>query len=77
MFKLRDYQNEAVYSVFRYFDKHKAASGDPVIVLPTGTGKSLVIAEFFRLLLTWFPGQKAMLLTHVKELIAQNYDNMI
>lgn len=77
MFKLRDYQNEAVYSVFRYFDKHKAASGDPVIVLPTGTGKSLVIAEFFRLLLTWFPGQKAMLLTHVKELIAQNYDKMI
>lgn len=77
MFKLRDYQNEAVYSVFRYFEQHKAASGDPVIVLPTGTGKSLVIAEFFRLLMTWFPGQKAMLLTHVKELIAQNYDKMI
>lgn len=77
MFKLRDYQTEAVYSVFRYFDKHKAESGDPVIVLPTGTGKSLVIAEFFRLLLTWYPGQKAMLLTHVKELIAQNHDKMM
>lgn len=77
MFKLRDYQTEAVYSIYRYFDKHKASSGDPVVVLPTGTGKSLVIAEFFRLLLTWFPGQKAMLLTHVKELIAQNHDKMM
>lgn len=76
-FKLRDYQTEAVYSVFRYFDKHKAASGDPVIVLPTGTGKSLVIAEFLRLLVTWFPGQKAMLVTHVKELIAQNHEKMM
>lgn len=77
MYKLRDYQLEAVYSIFRYFDQHKAASGDPVVVLPTGTGKSLVIAEFFRLLVTWYPGQKAMLLTHVKELIAQNHDKMM
>jgi DNA repair protein RadD len=77
MYKLRDYQTEAVYSIFRYFDKYKSASGDPVVVLPTGTGKSLVIAEFFRLLLEWYPGQKAMLLTHVKELIAQNHEKMM
>lgn len=77
MYKLRDYQTEATYSIFRYFDQHKAASGDPVVVLPTGTGKSLVIAEFLRLLVTWYPGQKAMLLTHVKELIAQNYEKLM
>lgn len=47
MFKLRDYQNEAVYSVFRYFDKHKAASGDPVIVLPTGCHEAGTLIRMF------------------------------
>ena len=72
MLKPRDYQLEAVYSIFRYFEANKASSGDPVVVLPTGTGKSICLAEFFRLVCKWWPGQKMMLLTHVKELIEQN-----
>lgn len=72
----RDYQNESVYSIYRYFDAYKAASGNPLVVLPTGTGKSLVIAIFIELLLKWYAGQKVMMLTHVKELIAQNYSKL-
>ena len=36
MLKPRDYQLEATYSIFRYFDKHKSQAGNPVVVLPTG-----------------------------------------
>ena len=48
MFKLRDYQQEAVNSTLRYFIKHGEKSGNPVILLPTGTGKSLVIAGLLK-----------------------------
>jgi DNA repair protein RadD len=72
----RDYQNEAVYSIYRYFDAYKAAAGNPLVVLPTGTGKSLVIAIFIELLLKWYAGQKVMMLTHVKELIEQNFSKL-
>jgi DNA repair protein RadD len=75
--QLRDYQQEAVYSVFRYFDAEKGNAGNPLILLPTGTGKSLVIAGFLDLLYKWYPNQRVMMLTHVKELIAQNYDKLM
>lgn len=76
MLKPREYQLEAVYSIFRYFEANKSNSGDPVVVLPTGTGKSICLAEFFRLVCQWWPGQKMMLLTHVKELIQQNANKL-
>ena len=51
--KLRWYQEEAVQALFDYFDDpvraHTIAPANPLICLPTGTGKSIVIAEFFRL----------------------------
>lgn len=75
--QLRDYQTEAVYSIFRYFEKYKADSGNPLVLLPTGTGKSLVIAGFLKLLFQWYSGQRVMMLTHVKELIEQNYEKLM
>ncbi len=75
--ELRDYQLEAVYSVMRYFDKYKGDAGNPLIAMPTGTGKSLVIAGLLKMIYQWFPGQRVMMLTHVKELIEQNYDKLI
>lgn len=65
MYKLRDYQQEAVNSTVRYFKRKK----DPaVIVLPTGAGKSLVIAELARI-----ANGRVLVLAHVKELVEQNY----
>jgi len=64
-FQLRDYQNEAVAATIKHFRKtHESA----VIVLPTGSGKSLVIAELARL-----AKRKILVLTHVKELVEQNH----
>jgi DNA repair protein RadD len=65
MYKLRTYQQEAVDSTIRYFQKRR----DPaVIVLPTGAGKSLVIAELSRI-----AKGRVLVLAHVKELVEQNH----
>lgn len=65
MYKLRDYQQQAVANTIRYFQKKQ----DPaVIVLPTGAGKSLVIAELARI-----ARGRVLVLAHVKELVEQNY----
>lgn len=72
--QLRYYQEEAILAVYNYFAK---ASGNPVIAMPTGTGKSVVIAELCRSILHWFPGQRLLMLTHVKELIQQNFDKLL
>ena len=69
--KLRDYQNEAVNSVVRYFEEGN--KGNPIIAMPTGTGKSLVIAGFLDMVYSKWPDQRIIMLTHVKELIEQNY----
>jgi len=65
MYKLRGYQQEAVDNTIRYFQKKR----DPaVIVLPTGAGKSLVIAELARI-----ATGRVLVLAHVKELVEQNH----
>lgn len=72
--QLRYYQKEAVESIFNYFANGK--TGNPVIALPTGTGKSLVIADFLKQSLSYWPNQRFMMLTHVKELIQQNANKL-
>ena len=66
MYKLRDYQQQAVNNTVSFFQKKR----DPaVIVLPTGAGKSLVIAELARI-----AKGRVLVLAHVKELVEQNYE---
>jgi DNA repair protein RadD len=66
MYKLRDYQQMAVNNVIKYFQIKR----DPaMIVLPTGAGKSLVIAELARI-----ARGRVLVLAHVKELVEQNYE---
>lgn len=67
---LRPYQQEAIDSIYDYFYKF---SGNPLIVMPTASGKSFVIAEFCKQVIEAFPNQRIMIVTHVKELIEQNY----
>lgn len=71
---LRDYQQKAVAAIYDYF---RVAAGNPVLELPTGSGKSLVQAEFVRGVLTQFPDQRILCLTHVKELVAQNHAELM
>lgn len=70
----RYYQQEAVNSIYQYFQSN---SGNPIVAMPTGTGKSVVIADFIREVFTYFPNQRVMMLTHVKELIEQNFKTQL
>lgn len=65
MYQLRPYQQEAVSATLKHFRKEKSPA---VIVLPTGAGKSLVIAELARL-----AKGRVLVLAHVKELVEQNH----
>ncbi|WMC09617.1 DEAD/DEAH box helicase [Oceanimonas pelagia] len=65
MFTLRPYQQEAVDRTLAYFRRH---SEPGVLVLPTGAGKSLVIAELARL-----ARGRVLVLAHVRELVEQNH----
>ena len=66
MYSLRPYQQEAVDATVRYFRNHKKPA---CIVLPTGAGKSLVIAELARI-----ANGRVLVLAHVKELVEQNHE---
>lgn len=67
---LRWYQDEAIESLFQYFTEGN--TGNPVVALPTGTGKSHVIGGFQQRALGYWPAQRFINLTHVKELVEQN-----
>ena len=66
---LRDYQIEAVDATFAYFER---AKGNPLVVLPTGSGKSLVIAETIRRARQMHEGTRCLVLCHRKELVTQD-----
>ncbi len=66
--QLRDYQQQAVDSAVNHFKK---STDSAVLVLPTGSGKSIVIAELARI-----ANGRVLVLTHVKELVAQNAEKV-
>lgn len=70
----RDYQEAAIDAVFRYFEE---GVGNPLVAMPTGTGKALVLSEFIKRAYQLYPGQHIIKLTHVKELIVQNYETLL
>lgn len=67
----RYYQTEAIESIFEYFKK---CSGNPLVELPTGSGKSLVLSMFIEKALKMYPNTRILIVTHQKELIKQNHD---
>ncbi len=73
-FQDRPYQTEAVASIWNYF---RQSQGNPVVAMPTGTGKSVVIARFLQSVFSVYPTQRILVLTHVKELIQQNYEKLL
>lgn len=80
--RLRWYQEEAVDSLFDFFEKKggtkngEPVKANPLVCLPTGTGKSLVIGSFAMRALQYHPRTRLMMLTHDKRLIAQNADKL-
>lgn len=74
MLQLRDYQRAAVDALFDYW---REKPGSPLIVLPTGAGKSLVLATICKELLAGWPDMRILNVTHVRELIVGNYKELL
>lgn len=72
--ELRPYQRDAVDAIYKYFSEN---NGNPLVVVPTGGGKSLIIASFLREAIFNWPDTRVIVLTHVKELIQQNFNALI
>ena len=67
---LRDYQQRAIDALYRWFRDHEW--GNPCLVLPTGAGKSHIIAHICQDIFRENPEAKVLMLSHVKELIEQD-----
>jgi len=70
MYELRGYQQECIDSIVTYCKNNPGLN--PIAVLPTGAGKSIIIAKLCERILKMKPGLKILVLAHRKELIEQN-----
>lgn len=73
--QLRYYQQEALDALYNYFLTHE--NGNPLVALPTGTGKSILPAAFIYGIMRQWPQTRFLMVTHVKELIAQNAEELL
>ena len=71
--KLRDYQSRTLSMLYDWLSKN---SGHVCTVLPTGSGKSVVIAELCRFAITEYPETRILMLTRSVELIQQNAEKL-
>lgn len=71
---LRDYQKRALSELYEWF--RAGNKGNPCLILPTGSGKSHVIAELCKGAIQNWAGTKILMLSHVKEIIEQNAEKM-
>lgn len=72
----RYYQEEAAECLFPYFEEN--AVGNPLIVLPTASGKSIVIPLFLKKVFDRYPlaNMRSLIIVPSKELVKQNAGKM-
>lgn len=68
---LRDYQQQAVAALREHW---RTRTDNPCVVLPTGAGKSPLLAELCRLAAA--KSKRVIVLAHVRELLEQNADKI-
>lgn len=71
---LRNYQRRAIDDLYAWFEKNP--DGNPCLVLPTGAGKSHIVAALCKEAVQSWPDTRILMLTHVKELIEQNAEKL-
>ena len=72
--ELRDYQLRALSMLYDWFEKN--TTGNPVLNMPGGSGKSVVIASLAKDALQNWPETRILMLVHSRELILQNADKL-
>ncbi|WP_372395214.1 DEAD/DEAH box helicase family protein (plasmid) [Azospirillum sp. HJ39] len=71
---LRPYQQKAIDDLYGWMGDN---DGNPLVVIPTGGGKSLVIAKLVEDILTQWPTERIIITTHVRELVSQNFQELM
>ena len=71
--QLRDYQKRSIDMLYEWLRNN---TGHVCVVLPTGAGKSVIIAELAKNALQEWPETTVLMLCHQKELIEQNAEKM-
>jgi DNA repair protein RadD len=71
---LRPYQQKAIDLLYAWFENNP--TGHPVVCLPGGSGKSVVIASVVKDAMQNWPETRVLMLVGVKELIQQNYNKL-
>ena len=66
----RPYQRAAVDAIY---DSWRQGVESGLVVIPTGGGKALILAMLIREIQEAWPGTPMLILTHVKELVEQDY----
>jgi DNA repair protein RadD len=64
---LRDYQKAAIKALLSY-----TYEGNPLIVAPTGSGKSHILGGFCKEVYDRWPDNNVLIITHTKEIIKQD-----
>ena len=70
--KLRWYQKEAPAALIQSLET--SPDNHPVAAIPTGGGKTVIICEFIDKFLSLHPDKDVLVLSHVKEILEQNWD---
>jgi len=70
---LREYQRR---SIDQLYDWLRNNDGNPCLVLPTGSGKSHIVATLCKEALQNWPETRLLMLSHVKEILEQNASKM-
>ena len=71
--QLREYQQRSIDQLYEWMREN---DGNPCLELPTGAGKSHIVAALCKDALQNWPETRVLMLTHMKELIEQNAAKM-
>lgn len=70
------YQEESVKAFFRFIGNRPNKGKNPLIVLPTGAGKSHVLALICQRIIEKWPHVKITILSHTKDILLQDYEKL-
>src|SRR4029077_11129516 len=74
MFELRPYQQDALAALEKYWSR---GGGDPLVVMATATGKSVIIAHLIRDVSQRYPALRVLVVTHTLELVEQDVEHLL
>ena len=74
LFELRPYQQAALTALEDYW---RDGGGNPLAVMATATGKSVIIAHLIRDVSQRYPALRVLVVTHTLELVKQDVEHLL